>query len=148
MRAARRPRDDLGRPLAHDSGVRLEPDPEPLPPAEALAEAQRLLDAGRAFRAHEVLEATWKATAGRERELWRGLAQLAVGVTHAQRGNAKGSATMLRRGRDTLAPWQGTRPDQIAVDALREWAETAAASVERGSPCPPPPALTGERSGG
>src|ERR1019366_2346722 len=63
------------------------PDDLLLPPADALALAQRLLDSGRPFHAHEVLEASWKAAPQAERELWRGLAQVAVGLTHAQRGN-------------------------------------------------------------
>ncbi|WP_346349096.1 DUF309 domain-containing protein [Rhizohabitans arisaemae] len=67
-------------------------------PEEALAEAQRLIDAGRPFHAHEVLEARWKCAPDAERELWQGLAQLAVGLTHIQRGNLKGAAALLRRG--------------------------------------------------
>lgn len=69
-----------------------------LPPAAALALAQQLLDAGRPFHAHEVLEDAWKAAPDAERALWKGLAQLAVGVTHARRGNARGAAALLRRG--------------------------------------------------
>jgi hypothetical protein len=145
VRLPPRPRDALGRPLARDSGVPVEPDPEPLPPADTVDEAQRLLDAGRAFRAHEVLEATWKAAPEPDRELWRGLAQLAVGVTHAQRGNRTGSATLLRRGAATLAPWQGRRPYDVDVAGLRAWADAAAGQVEQGQPLPEPPRL---RSGG
>jgi hypothetical protein len=86
-----RPRDELGRPLPHGTaGVEGIPDDLALSADETLAEAQRLLDAGRAFQAHEVLESTWKAAPEVERELWRGLAQLAVGLTHARRGNAVG----------------------------------------------------------
>ena len=79
-------------------GVERVPDDLVLPPAESLAEAQRLLDAGRPFHAHEVLEGTWKAAPAAERDLWQGLAQLAVGLTHRARGNAAGAATLLRRG--------------------------------------------------
>jgi hypothetical protein len=94
-----RPRDELGRPLSRDAGG--EPplaDDTALPPASALALAQQLIDDGRAFRAHEVLEAAWKAAPDGERELWQGLAQVAVGLTHAQRGNARGAVTLLHRG--------------------------------------------------
>ena len=57
-----RPRDGLGRPLPRGSdGVERVPDDLVLPPLESLAEAQRLLDLGRPFHAHEVLEGTWKA---------------------------------------------------------------------------------------
>jgi hypothetical protein len=77
-----RPRDGLGRPLPRGTqGVARVPDDVALPPAESLAGAQRLLDAGRPFHAHEVLEGTWKASPPGERDLWLGLAQLAVGLT-------------------------------------------------------------------
>jgi hypothetical protein len=46
-----------------------------LPPHASLALAQSLLDQGRAFGAHEVLEASWKAAPTTERDLWQGLAQ-------------------------------------------------------------------------
>ena len=87
-----------GRCRAGAAGAERVPDDLALPPAEALALAQRMLDTGRAFHAHEVLEASWKQAPAAERELWRGLAQLAVGLTHAQRGNARGAAALLRRG--------------------------------------------------
>ena len=94
-----RPRDALGRPLAHGAaGESRIPDDLSLPPGEAIALAQRLLDSGRPFQAHEVLEASWKSAPAAERDLWRGLAQVAVGLTHAQRGNPRGAAALLRRG--------------------------------------------------
>ncbi len=94
-----RPRDGLGRPLEHGAdGAPPTPDAPALPPDAALDAAQQLLDAGRPFHAHEVLEASWKAAPAAERDLWQGLAQLAVGLTHARRGNAAGAAALLRRG--------------------------------------------------
>src|SRR5262249_40635554 len=85
-----RPRDALRRPLPRDgAGVERPPDDLVLEPGAALVEAQRLLDAGQPFAAHEVLEGAWKAAAPSERELWRGLAQFAVGLTHLSRGNPR-----------------------------------------------------------
>ena len=98
-----------------------------MPPEETLRVAVALLHDGRAFRAHEVFEAIWKATEGDERELWRALAQLAVGVTHAQRGNAAGSAALLRRGAENLQPWLGRQPHGVDVSALQQWALESAA---------------------
>ena len=121
-----RPRDRFGRPLAQDAARPIEPEPQPLPPAQTLQLAAQLLGDGRAFRAHEVFEAIWKSTDGEERELWRALAQLAVGITHAQRGNQRGSASLLRRAAANLQPWEGTRPHGIDVSVLRAWAEDAA----------------------
>lgn len=99
-----RPRDALGRPLPHGSaGVPRIPDDLELPPAESLTYAQQLLDEGMAFHAHEVLEAAWKTAPDSERPLWQALAQLAVGITHIQRGNPNGAGTVLRRASDALA---------------------------------------------
>ncbi len=101
-----RPRDALGRPLSRAAaGEPATPDDLDLPPSAALAEAQRLIDTGRPFHAHEVLEASWKAAPEPERDLWQGLAQIAVGLTHAQRGNSKGAVTLLRRGADRIRPY-------------------------------------------
>lgn len=92
-----RPRDALGRPLPYGApGV--EPiSEEPLPPDETLAYARRLLDEGRPFAAHEALEVRWKSCPVEERELWQGLAQVCVGLTHHARGNAVGAARLVDR---------------------------------------------------
>jgi uncharacterized protein len=102
-----------------------------LAPAEALQLAQRLLDDGRPFHAHEVLEASWRGAPPAERELWRGLAQLAVGLTHAGRGNAKGAAALLRRGALRVAAYAGTDPHGIDAAGLAAAAAELAARIER-----------------
>ncbi|CAM3662497.1 hypothetical protein GCM10009799_46870 [Nocardiopsis rhodophaea] len=112
-----RPRDRFGRPLPHGSpGVPRVPDDAVYTPEDGLTEAQRLLDDGYAFHAHEVLEAVWKAAPEPERELWRGLAQIAVGLTHAQRGNRVGAERLLRRGAERVAVYGPSAPH--GVDAL------------------------------
>lgn len=131
-----RPRDGLGRPLAYDAGGSAPVDPPALPPAEALQRAQQLIDAGQAFAAHEVLEAVWKATSGPERALWRGLAQLAVGLTHRARGNEVGARRLLQRGAETLASADGS-VWRVPVDELRTWAAAAAERPDRAGPMPP-----------
>ena len=106
-----RPRDALGRPLPHgEAGADRVPEDLSLPPADALALAQHLLDTGRPFHAHEVLEASWKQAPEEERELWRGLAQVAVGLTHAQRGNARGAVALLRRGAERVSGYGAAPP--------------------------------------
>lgn len=127
-----RPRDELGRPLPHGAaGVEAIPDDLALSPEETLAEAQRLLDAGRAFQAHEVLESTWKAAPQIERELWRGLAQLAVGLTHAQRGNAVGAVELLRRAADRVEGYVGDAAHGVDVVGLVAWARALAVRIEQ-----------------
>ncbi len=122
-----RPRDGLGRPMPHGAaGVERVPDDLVLPPADSLAEAQRLLDDGRPFHAHEVLEGTWKAAPAGERDLWQGLAQLAVGLTHRARGNSTGARTLLRRGAQRLRPYADAPPYDIDVAGLLAAAESLA----------------------
>ena len=105
-----RPRDALGRPLdrarAGEGDERI-PDDLALAGADAAALADQLLRAGRPFHAHEVLEASWKSAPPRERDLWQGLAQVAVGLTHAHRGNARGAVALLRRGAERVRDYQG-----------------------------------------
>jgi uncharacterized protein len=118
-----RPRDALGRPLSRGSqGVVPIPDDLALTPAESLAYAQDLIDQGLAFNAHEVLEAAWKAAPAAERPLWQGLAQLAVGITHVQRGNVDGGIALLRRASSHLAGIDGTAPYSVDVAALIDYA--------------------------
>jgi hypothetical protein len=119
-----RPRDGLGRPLPHGSpGVDRPPITRPISPDEALIEAQRLLDDGMPFHAHEVLEEVWKSAPEPERALWRGLAQLAVGLTHAGRGNTSGASALLRRGAVGIDPYRERPPHGVDVAGLRRWAD-------------------------
>jgi uncharacterized protein len=118
-----RPRDALGRPLPYGAtGEERAPEGVVRSPGAALGEAQALLDAGRPFHAHEVLEDAWKSAPETEGQLWRGLAPIAVGLTHAARGNAKGAATLIARGAANLAPYAADPPHGVAVDALVRWA--------------------------
>ncbi|MFI5627465.1 DUF309 domain-containing protein [Nocardioides sp. NPDC051685] len=101
-----RPRDALGRPLPYGE-VGVEPiSEEPLPPDETLAYARRLLDEGRPFAAHEALEVRWKSCPEEERELWQGLAQLCVGLTHHERGNAVGASRLIERAARRLEAYE------------------------------------------
>ncbi|MEU6372855.1 DUF309 domain-containing protein [Streptomyces sp. NPDC046909] len=133
-----RPRDGLGRPLPYGAdGVERQPEGVVRTPEQSVAEAQELLDAGKPFHAHEVFEDAWKSGPEEERTLWRGLAQLAVGLTHAARGNVTGGARLLRRGAAAVEEWAaGTgpaRPYGMDLAGLAGWARGLAEDVERGA---------------
>ena len=98
-----RPRDALGRPLPYGAGGVEPVSEEPLPAEETLAAACALVREGRTFSAHEVFEARWKAGPVEERNLWQGLAQICVGLTHAARGNVVGAERLVERGVGRLA---------------------------------------------
>jgi uncharacterized protein len=126
-----RPRDALGRPLARDAaGQPVMPDDLQVTPAWALTTAQQLLDEGRPFHAHEVLEAAWKSAEPAERDLWQGLAQLAVGLTHALRGNGAGAAALLRRAAQRLEAYAGGSPHGIDTTGLISAANALAARID------------------
>jgi uncharacterized protein len=113
------------------AGVERVPEDLVLSADESVTEAQRLLDAGLPFPAHDVLEAAWKAAPDGERELWRGLAQLAVGLTHAQRGNARGAAALLARAADRIGAWAAPAPAGVDIAGLQAYADALARRIER-----------------
>lgn len=148
-RNARR-RDALGRPLPRDAagssdaaaGEERIPDDLSMPPQDTVRLADRLLRDGRPFHAHEVLEAAWKTGPADERDLWQGLAQIAVGLTHAHRGNARGAVALLRRGAQRVG--EVPRPDRygMAAERMTATALTLADEIERdGLASIPPDAL-------
>lgn len=119
-----RPRDGLGRPLPYGTeGVERQPEGVSRTPAQTLSEAQKLLDEGKPFHAHEVFEDAWKGAEGPERALWRGLAQLAVGMTHAARGNTAGAEALIERGVGNIWPYEVDPPYGIDITGLLRWAE-------------------------
>jgi predicted metal-dependent hydrolase len=95
----------------------VEPVPEePLPPLETLEVARGLVQSGRPFAAHEVLEARWKAGPDHERDLWQGLAQLCVALTHAARGNSVGAVRLLERGAARLEQYDAGDGSTYGLD--------------------------------
>ena len=139
-----RPRDALGRPLPRPPAGRAPGAGSPpsaggapalrgdlaLAPGQAAELGARLLADGRPFQAHEVFEAAWKSIPGPSRELWRGLAQVAVGITHARRGNASGAAALLRRGAERVAAFAGT-PADVDPGLVAAQASALAERIER-----------------
>ena len=134
-----RPRDALGRPLdrgaPEDDQTRI-PDDLVITGADAATLADRLLREGRPFHAHEVLEAAWKSGPPAERDLWQGLAQIAVGLTHARRGNARGATALLRRGAgrvraDLADPAAGAHRYGLDLPAVLAASDDLAARIER-----------------
>ncbi|GAA3374466.1 DUF309 domain-containing protein [Streptomyces racemochromogenes] len=128
-----RPRDGLGRPLPYGAeGVARQPEGVVRAPGLTVAEAQRLLDAGMPFHAHEVFEDAWKSGRAEDAGLWKALAQLAVGLTHAARGNSVGGARLLRRGAGALAGLGLGEAYGLDVAGLLGWARELAGRVEAG----------------
>lgn len=101
----KRPRDPLGRPLPRGVPTQLQlEDFEALSPEENQALGLAHFNAGQFFAAHEAWETCWKASTDTDaRGCFKGLAQVAAGYLHLQRGNPHGAYTLLHRGAATLA---------------------------------------------
>lgn len=78
--------------------------------------ARRLVQGGQPFAAHEVLEARWKAGPAEERDLWQGLAQVCVGLTHAARGNNIGATRLLERGAARVEEYEADHGPAYGLD--------------------------------
>jgi len=130
-----RPRDRLGRPLPYGS-VGVEPvSEEPLPPLATISYAHELLAKGRPFSAHEVYEARWKAGPASERELWQGLAQLCVGITHGERGNRVGALRLIARARRRLETYAASGGSAYGLDLhqIVDWINNREREPDNGS---------------
>lgn len=130
-----RPRDKLGRPLPYGSSGVEPVSEEALPPTETIAFARQLLSDGRPFAAHEVFEARWKAGPEAERDLWQGLAQLCVGITHAERGNRTGALRLAGRAEGRLTSYRATGGDDhdLPLAEIIAWIAARNAAPDAGS---------------
>ena len=54
--------------------------------------------------------------------MWQGLAQLAVGITHTQRGNINGAIALLRRAVEHLSGVEGSPPHSVDIRGLIAYA--------------------------
>ena len=117
-----RPRDALGRPLPYGAAGVEPVSEDPLPPAQTVEVARSLVREGRPFSAHEVLEARWKAGPPEESDLWQGLAQICVGLTHAARGNAVGADRLVERGAGRLEAYDARGGATYGLDLTAVYA--------------------------
>ena len=69
--------------------------------------------------------------------LWQGLAQLAVGITHVQRGNLTGAITLLRRASARLTDDDRVAPYGIDAANLVDYADTLIDDLAAGAEITP-----------
>ncbi|MEP6680851.1 MAG: DUF309 domain-containing protein [Chloroflexota bacterium] len=109
---------------------------QPLPAAEAerlFREAVALFNGVRYWFAHEAWEALWRAADDEERDFYQGLIQVAAGLLHLQRRNARGARNKLREGVARLEPYRpvhhGVMLDELVGVATRYLEDLDAGSV-------------------
>jgi hypothetical protein len=67
-----------------------------------------LFNGVRYWHAHEAWETLWRAAPDEERDFYQGLIQMAAGLLHLQRRNARGARNLLSQGLDKLRKYQPT----------------------------------------
>lgn len=67
-----------------------------------------LFNGVRYWHAHEAWEILWRAARDEERDFYQGLIQVAAGLLHLQRRNARGAWNLLSQGLDKLRKYQPT----------------------------------------
>ena len=106
----------------------------PIAAAEASAIFRRgisLFNGVRYWHAHEAWEELWRAAADEDRDFYQGLIQLAAGLLHLQRRNARGARNKLQEGIDKLRAYQPTHRG-IFVNELVGKAERTLEDLDSG----------------
>jgi hypothetical protein len=84
------------------------------------------------WHAHEAWETLWRAAADVDRDFYQGLIQVAAGLLHLQRRNARGARNKLSEGVDKLRGYEPSRHG-IFVSELIGKSERILADLEAGS---------------
>ncbi len=101
-------------------------------------EGARLFNAGHCFESHEVWEALWHELGGPERDLLKGLIQLAAAYHHLGRGNSNGAQRLYTTARAYVAAW-APRHAGLQLDALLDDVDhDFSPSAQRRMPSRPP----------
>jgi len=127
-----RPRDRTGRPLPYGtSDVPLIEPADPTTVEEALELGVKRWDQRRYFECHELLELAWKQGPEEDRDLWKGVIQVAVAGVHLQRSNPIGARRLLDRALGRLAGQPAVRRG-IDVEGLRRTVGAALVRLDAG----------------
>jgi predicted metal-dependent hydrolase len=101
----------------------------PLDPADADRLFRRgvaLFNGVRYWHAHEAWETLWRAAPDDERDFYQGLIQIAAGLLHLQRRNARGAYNKLSAGVDRLRPYQPVHQGVFVNELLGKGSRTLA----------------------
>lgn len=139
--------DAASRPARTDPAAPGDLPPGRTPPLDP-AEADRLFRRGvalfngvRYWHAHEAWETLWRAAPDDERDFYQGLIQIAAGLLHLQRRNARGAYNKLSAGVDKLRPYQPVYRGIFVNELLGKGSRTVADLREGQMPYLIPPVI-------
>lgn len=105
-----------------------EPEPElprgrtaPLDPKaqhELLLTGVALFNGLRYWHAHEAWETLWRAASDEDRDFYQGLIQVAAGLLHLQRRNARGARNKLSEGLEKLAKYEPAHRGLVVTELV------------------------------
>ena len=98
---------------------------------ELLHKGVALFNGLRYWHAHEAWETLWRAADDDERDFYQGLIQVAAGLLHLQRRNARGARNKLREGLAKLRPYEPSHRG-IFVNELTGQLERIEQDLEEG----------------
>ena len=90
-------------------------DRQAYPASPILQLAINKFNAGDYFTCHEFLEELWLEKQGPERELYKGILQIGIGLRHLQRDNINGARRLLENGSNLVEPFA---PIYFGIDLL------------------------------
>lgn len=103
-----------------------------------------LFNAGLYFETHELLELTWRATEGPERDFYHGIVQAAAAFYHFEKQNLNGARTLLAKSLRRLSPYPspflGVRLASLKT-SLERWREYFAVLPDTTARRPPKPTI-------
>ncbi len=116
----------------HDAPSRGRTPPlEPDQADELFRRGVALFNGVRYWHAHEAWEELWRAAPDEERDFYQGLIQVAAGLLHLQRRNARGARNKLREGLQKLSAYEPTHRG-IFVNELIGKAKLLLADLDAG----------------
>ncbi|MDQ2934415.1 MAG: DUF309 domain-containing protein [Chloroflexota bacterium] len=134
--ARRRPVAPSPQTQVREAAAPLRGRTEPLSPVEVdrlFREAVALFNGARYWHAHEAWETLWRAAEDDERDFYQGLIQVAAGLLHLQRRNARGARNKLREGVARLQRYRpvyrGVLLDELVGISMRYLEELDAGSI-------------------
>jgi predicted metal-dependent hydrolase len=80
-----------------------------------LQTALKMFNGGDYFACHELLEVLWLDEHDPQRELYKGILQIGIGLLHLQRGNVSGARRLLLNGSRLIEPFT---PSLFGIDLI------------------------------
>ncbi len=88
-----------------------------------LERAVEQFNSGAYYACHETLEKLWLEDKTRERDVYKGILQIAVALFHMRQGNISGTKRLLRSGASLIRPfgpkWSGLDLERLGSDSLK-----------------------------